>query len=181
MSCSLVQAPVLTTRIAIPYRRRSQRPSFDSRERRGAQVTQSIRATVATLALEQQNIRMPLVRLLPTSSTRLASTTAAVITRANNRFTAIWAAAAVAAECTTVRSTSATLRPSAQEAETSFTTIVAIILQLAEAESRRRTTTRTLCTSQISLTLVANSLTAVARSVVTQTAHSTTQATATAA
>ena len=58
------------------------------------------------MALEQQNIRMPLVRLLPISSTRLGSTTAAVTTRASNRSTATWAAAAAA--CTTARSTLAT-------------------------------------------------------------------------
>ena len=179
-SCSLVQAPVLTTRIVTQYQRRLQRLNCDSRERRAAQVIQSIRATVATLALEQQNIRMPLVRLLPTSSTRLGSTTAAVTTRASNQSTATWAAAAAPA-CTTVRSTSATSRRSARAAAMSSTTTVATILQSAEAESRRRTTTRTPSTSRISLTLAANSLTAAALSVATQTAHSTTRATATVA
>ena len=179
MSCSLVQVPVLTTRIVTQYQRRLQRLNCDSRERRAAQVIQSIRATVATLALEQQNIRMPLVRLLPTSSIRLGSTTAAVTIRASNRSRATWAAAAP--ECTTVRSTLATSPPSARAAAMSSTIIVVIILQSAEAESKQLTTTRIPCTSQISLTLAANSLTAVALLVATQTAHSTTQVTATVA
>ena len=131
------------------------------------------------MALEQQNIRMHSVRLRPTSSTRLDSITAAVITRANNQSIVIWAAVAV--ECTMVLLILATLRPSARAAEMSSTIIVAIILPSAVAESKLRTITRTLCISQISLTLEVNFLTAVDLSVVTQTAHSTTQVTVTVA
>lgn len=100
-SCSQVRAPVLTIPIAILYPRPLQRLNWDSRELHEVQAIQSTRATVATLGLVQLNIKMPWVKLLPISSTRLGSTMAAVIILASNQSIATWEVAA--AECTMVR------------------------------------------------------------------------------
>ena len=101
MSCSQVRAPVLTIRIVILYPRPLQRLNWDSRELHEVRAIQSTRATVATLGPVQLNIKMPWVKLLPISSTRLGSTMAAVITLASSQSIVTWEVEA--AECTTAR------------------------------------------------------------------------------
>ena len=117
MLCSLVQETVEDTKLTIRYQRLLPKPSWDSRGLLVEQATRSTRATVATSAPVRLNTKMPLVKLLPTSSTRLGSIMEVDTTRASSQSTVTWAAEPTC-RITADHSTLATLLPSVPVAAT---------------------------------------------------------------